>query len=111
LDKLPSPLWSLVESWVPENPSDHQLDVALTSSRDVDWSNLFEMTGGIVAHLGVKAFSNSHSNCLNIDFSVDALNNTSQGTVAFLGNKINGYGSVLSAAVRAILVEIYDSLT
>lgn len=59
LDLLPSPHWSLVESWGPENASDAALDTALTRSRDNQWNDLFEMSGGVVAHLGVRAFNDN----------------------------------------------------
>jgi len=110
LDKLPSPHWSLVESWGPENASDAVINTALTKSRDSDWSHLFEMTGGVVAHLGVRAFNEGNGNCLQINLSNDALVNAGQGSVTFLGNKINGYGSVLAAAVSAVLIEMYNTL-
>jgi hypothetical protein len=68
------------------------------------------MTGGVVARLGVRAFSEGNNNCLQIALSNDALEEAGQGNVTFLGNKINGYGSVLTTAVRAVLIEMYNSL-
>lgn len=102
IELIPSPLWSLVDSW-------HDNIVrALTESRDEDWTSLFKNTNCVVGHLAVENFS--ENGCLNIGSDYQALNGSGAGTVSNLGDQINSYGPALREAVKAILIQIYDTI-
>lgn len=111
LDRIPGPMWGLVEAWGNVANDDALLDQCLSQSTNADWNSLFQMTDGVVAFLGVKTFSDAKQQCINMDASLDALSKSTAGTVAFLGNKINGYGTSLAQAVRKVIIEMYNSLS
>jgi hypothetical protein len=117
IDSLPAPMWAIVSTWPAELAPEAAFDTTLTESRDEDWNNLFQQTGGVVPLLGVRTFSRAHSDCIHITPpTAGSLLGLAPlaggpGTVVFLGNKINGYGGALAEAVRKVLVEMYDSLT
>lgn len=113
IDSLPAPMWGIVSTWPTSGATEADFDRALTESRDDDWTNLFQSTGGIVPWLGVRTFSRAHLDCIHIapPTSGSLLGNAA-GHVEFLGNQINnGNGGALAEAVRKVLLEMYDSLT